>query len=139
MPDKKSTARRGTPPKHDPHPDPPARTPTGERGYPILCLRHLQTGWGIDRLTPAQCREFLVKWHKRTAFTWNELIQHGKHGLGHEQLPKVTFKPRIPEWLERDSYMVFRHERNLPFVGFRTGDVFHVLWIETRYGELYDH
>lgn len=49
------------------------------------------------------------------------------------------FKPSAPEELERDRYMVFRQEGNLPFAGFRAGDTFHVLWIERQYNDLYDH
>jgi hypothetical protein len=93
----------------------------------------------VDELTSAQCREFLRKWHNRARPSWRELVQHSRHGLGSEQLPCRIFKPRIPESLECDRYTVFRHEGNLPFAGFRSGDVFHVLWIEARYNELYDH
>ncbi len=35
--------------------------------------------------------------------------------------------------------MVFRHDGNLPFAGFKVGDTFYVLWIKTRYGDLDDH
>lgn len=130
--------RRGSVPQHKPSPNPPE--PAGaESGYPILCLKHLQNGWGIDTLSPDQCQEFLIKWHKRTAFTWKQLVQHDKHGLGHENIPASSFKPQIPEDLERDRYMVFRHQGNLPFAGFRSGDIFHVLWIEARYNDLYFH
>ena len=48
-------------------------------------------------------------------------------------------KPAIPQHLEDDHYMVFRHEGNLPFVDFCSGDVFHVLWVEREYNALYDH
>jgi hypothetical protein len=82
---------------------------------------------------------FLTKWHKRTQLTWTQLVQHSKHGLGSEFLPRHVFKPQVPDWLSRDRYMVFRHQGNQPFAGFRAGDVFHVLWIEARYNDLYDH
>jgi hypothetical protein len=90
-------------------------------------------------MTDQQCRSFLVKWEKRAKITWTELQSHDKHGLGTEKLPSRMIKPAVPEELAQDRYTVFRHEGNLPFVGFRAGDVFHVLWIETRYNELYKH
>lgn len=90
-------------------------------------------------MTPEQCRDFLIKWEKRAKLTWKELHQHPKHGLGSENLPKRIFKPALALELERDSYTVFRHQGNLPFAGFRVGDVFHVLWIEAKYNELYEH
>ena len=90
-------------------------------------------------MTERQRSEFLVKWVKRCEHTWQELLHHPKHGLGYEMLPKKQFKPNPPEELEKDKYLVFRHDGNLPFAGFKAGDTFYVLWIETKYGELYSH
>ena len=140
MSDKKSK-RRGSVPDRRADPQPPSDTDEIAllSGHPVLCLRHVQAGWGVGELTDAQCREFLVKWEKRAKLTWKELVQHPKHGLGSEFLPSSKFKTSAPEELERDRYMVFRHEGNLPFAGFRAGDTFHVLWIERQYNDLYDH
>jgi hypothetical protein len=121
-----------------PQPDNDGRAP--DAGYPLLCLRHLQPGWGFEEASGDICQHFLIKWAKRASLSWVELVQHGRHGLGSEKLPKKKIKPQVPEHLEPDDhYLVFRHEGNLPFVGFRSGDVFHVLWIEREYNELYDH
>lgn len=90
-------------------------------------------------MTERQRSEFLVKWVKRCAFTWKELQQHPRHALGFEMLPRKQIKPEPPDHLREDMYMVFRHDGNLPFVGFKAGDTFYVLWIEADYGDLYDH
>lgn len=108
-------------------------------GYPLLSMRHVQGSYDIGRMTEEQRSEFLLKWWKRSDFTWQELGQHPKHGLGWEMLKKTFIKPSVPEELEQDKYMVFRHKGNLPFVGFKAGDVFHVLWVATSYEEVYDH
>lgn len=132
--------RRGTAPKRGAVPKPPDDgRDSSLAGHPLLCLRHCQPGWGVEELTPDQCRDFLVKWEKRSKLTWEELVQHPKHGLGSELLHKSMFKPSVPEHLDRDRYLVFRHEGNLPFAGFRAGDTFHVLWIEQKYNDLYNH
>lgn len=90
-------------------------------------------------MTERQRSSFLVKWAKRCDFTWRELQQHPRHGLGFEMLHRRQLRPNPPEALEEDEYMVFRHDGNLPFAGFKAGDTFYVLWIETSYGDLYDH
>lgn len=108
-------------------------------GHLLLSFRHIQPRFGVDEMTERQRSEFLVKWVKRCAHTWKELLQHRKHALGFEMLPRAQFKPKPPEALEEDKYMVFRHDGNLPFAGFKAGDTFYVLWIETEYGDLYDH
>lgn len=105
----------------------------------MLSLRCLQGGFGVEEMTPNQRSEFLVKWAKRSGLTWDELAKHDRHGLGYEKLPMTEIKPRVPEKYQQEKFVVFRHEGNLPFVGFRAGDVFYVLWIETKYGDLYDH
>lgn len=127
MADKKPR-RRGTAPNRRADPKPTTDTDgiTLLSGHPVLCLRHVQSGWGVGELTDAQCREFLVKWEKRAKLTWKQLVQHPRHGLGSELLPSSKFNPSPPQELARDRYMVFRHEGNHPFAGFRTGDTFHV-------------
>ena len=132
--------RNGKKPKQRdkaPEPADDGRAPDG--GYPLLCLRHLQPGWGFEELNPDHCREFLVKWAKRATLTWKELIQHDRHGLGFEKLPSSAISASVPEYLEQEKYLVFRHEGNRPFAGFRSGDTFHVLWVERNWNDLYQH
>lgn len=130
--------RRGSPPsdtdgelveKSVPHDD----------GHLLLSFRHIRKGWGVEELDDKQRSEFLLKWAKRCDFTWRELQSHKRHGLGYEMLPHRDVYPNLPEHLAEDRYMVFRHQGNLPFAGFKAGDTFYVLWIEKKYGELYDH
>jgi hypothetical protein len=117
----------------------PESAPSKAPGYPCLSLRHLQSGYGVDELSSSQQAAFLVKWAKRSVFTWKELTAHQKHGLGSEQLPAKSIKRNPPEQLAQDKYMVLRHEGNQPFVGYKIGDTFYVLWIEANYGDVYDH
>jgi hypothetical protein len=102
-------------------------------------LRHLCSGYGIQELTKDQRSEFLLKWAKRSQYSWKELIQHKTHGLGYEHLPKNQIKKRAPDHLAQTKYMVFRHDANLPVVGFKAGNVFYALWVEARYGDVYQH
>ena len=39
---------------------------------------------------------FLDKWHKRSSFTWKQLAQHQRHGLGSEFIPSSQIEPAIP-------------------------------------------
>lgn len=108
-------------------------------GHLLLSFRHVQPRFGVEEMSGRQRSEFLSKWAKRCGFTWSDLGLQQKHGLGYEMLPRKQFKPSPPEALKEDKYMVFRHDGNLPFAGFKAGDTFYVLWIETKYGDLYDH
>jgi len=117
----------------------PESAPKEAPGYPCLSLRHLQNGYGVEELSPTQQAAFLVKWAKRSVFTWTELSTHPKHGLGSEQLPSHQIKRIPPEKLAQNKYMVLRHEGNHAFVGYKISDTFYVLWIEANYGDVYDH
>lgn len=105
----------------------------------MLSFRHLQVGYGVEEMPPSQCSAFLIKWAKRSSLTWDDLARHGKHGLGYEKIPTSQIRPEVPEMYCEDKVMIFRHEGNHAFAGFRAGDVFYVLWIEVNYGDLYDH
>lgn len=110
-----------------------------DAGHLLLSFRHLQPRFGVEQMSDKQRSEFLIKWVKRCQFTWKELIQHPKHGLGYEEIPCSQFSPQKPEFLNIPKYMVFRHEGNHAFAGFKAGDTFYVLWIEARYNDLYSH
>ena len=91
-------------------------------------------------MTDKQRQQFLEKWQLRSQMTWRELSQHSRHGLGSEKMPKRSIKAQIPgQFQDVDKFTVFRHEGNLPFVGWKNGSVFYLIWIECQYGELYDH
>lgn len=130
--------RRGNPPKAT-NREVPIRSVPEDDGHLLLSFRHVQPRFGVEEMSERQRSQFMIKWAKRCGFTWKDLQQHPKHALGFEMLPRPQFKPNPPESLEEDSYMVFRHEGNLPFAGFKAGDTFYVLWIETKFGDLYDH
>jgi hypothetical protein len=108
-------------------------------GHLLLSFRHLQPRFGVDDMNDTQRSEFLVKWAKRCQYTWKQLTQHPKHGLGWEEIPCGQFRPQQPDFLNVPKYMVFRHEGNHAFAGFKAGDTFYVLWIEARYNDLYSH
>lgn len=129
---------RGQPPKASDQ-EVAQRSVPKDDGHLLLSLRHIQPRFSVEEMSERQRSDFLVKWAKRCGFTWAELQRHQKHGLGFEMLPRKHFRPQVPESLEEDSYMVFRHGGNLPFAGFKAGDTFYVLWIEVKYGDLYKH
>ncbi|MEY8565224.1 hypothetical protein AALF15_01455 [Corynebacteriaceae bacterium 7-707] len=135
--------RKGSPPKSGGPQDPgelEADNHDPRKEYPVLSFRFLQRGWGFDELTNEQCRHFLCKWGERSKKTWRELSQHQRHALGSELLPKNAIRARVPErFTEEKKFLIFRHQGNLPMGGVRVKNIYYVLWIEKKFGELYDH
>jgi len=106
---------------------------------PKFCLRHIRSGFKVSDLTEGRDGSFALRLQRLCEHTWKDLQQMGKHGLGTE---KVTWpmNPVVPESLQNTSLWAFRYTGdNRPMVGYRANDVFHVVWIEDRFGELYDH
>ena len=109
-------------------------------GYPLLSFRFIEKDWGFEPLSDAQRLAFLTKWHKRSRYSWKELVHHRRHELGSETMPAAQIKPQIPrQFTDVEKFLVFRHEDRHPMVGWRSGDVFYAIWIEAKYGDLYDH
>lgn len=78
--------------------------------------------------------------HKCAQMQWKEIHQSGRKASGTEWIPADQIKAPIPEkFADQDKFMAFRYDGNLPMVGVRINDVFHVLWVERQYGDVYDH
>lgn len=71
---------------------------------------------------------------------WRDILLAPRHGLGSEFIPAGQIKAPIPEaFQDRDRFLVLRYNGKLPMGGIRINDVFHVLWIEAAFGDLYNH
>lgn len=108
---------------------------------PKFCLAHIQKGYDVKSLPDlASKAAFAEALQIRSSMTWRELKVAPRHGLGMELIPKGQIRAPIPEpFQDHEKFVVFRYNGRLPMAGVRILDVFHVLWIEARFGDLYDH
>lgn len=85
--------------------------------------------------------QFIERLGKLSQLGWNEIITSGRHGFGMEKIPHSAIKPQLPDFITDDvTLLVFRATGdNKPFVGFREGNIFHIVFIETSFGDIYDH
>lgn len=119
---------------------PPAPAPDYDRQTPKFCMRHLQPGFGVSDLDEAGRAAFAVALERRSRMTWSEITLAPRHGLGIEWMPASRIKPTIPTaFQDADRFLVMRYHGKLPLAGVRAGDVFHIVWIERRFGDLYPH
>ncbi|MDQ1293437.1 MAG: hypothetical protein QG608_1318 [Actinomycetota bacterium] len=118
----------------------PAPAQTSRPGSPIFCFRHIVSGYDVLALERRQQAALAVTLQQRAKLTWPQIVQADRHGQGTEKIPSRSIKPSVPtQFQDRDNFLVFRYDGTRPMVGVRTGEVFHVLWIERQYGEVYDH
>ena len=72
--------------------------------------------------------------------TWAEITRANRHGLGLETISNASIKAPIPDhFQDTRKFIALRYSDRLPMVGARDGDVYHVVWIERTFGEVYDH
>lgn len=114
-----------------------------EERYPVFCFKHLQSYSYKSCSDPSFFIEFLERLKKLGNLGWQEINRSPRHSFGTEKMPigkiKVkTFPPIVTE--EVGALTVFRATgSNLPFLGIRLEDTFQVIFIETKFGDIYDH
>ena len=72
---------------------------------------------------------------------WKAIEVSGRHQYGMEKIPRGQIKPSVPSFVTKEvPLFVFRSTGgNLPFVGVRQGKIFQVIFIETEFGDIYNH
>lgn len=78
--------------------------------------------------------------HRCAKLRWADIHQAGRKGAGTEWIPRDEIRaPVPPKFSDQERFMAFRYMGNLPMLGVRVNEVFHLLWIERQFGEVYDH
>lgn len=108
---------------------------------PKFCLAYLQKGFDVASLPDKEAKAaFADALAIRAKMTWRALKAAPKHGLGLETIGESSIRAPIPEaFQDQEKFLVFRYYGKLPMAGVRILDVFHVIWIEPKFNDLYDH
>lgn len=107
--------------------------------YPVFCFKHLITDCKGDYKFYF---EFVERLKKISCLSWKEIGTAQRHGFGTEKLTVDSIKPDLPKFVSPDvkHLMVFRaNGDNRPFLGLRRDNIFHIIFIEERFGDIYDH
>jgi hypothetical protein len=107
--------------------------------YPVFCFKHLNTNLSGDYKFYF---EFIERLKKISSITWKQINVSDRHGFGTEKLPIKQIKPQLPTFITPDvkELLVFRaNGDNRPFLGIRSGKIFHIVFIEERFGDVYNH
>lgn len=106
---------------------------------PSFSLKYLQDGYHLKDCTNDEKIAFLDALLKRSSLSWSELEQAPRHKLGKEKIEHSAIKAKIPSVVKEDTKLwAFRFLGLAPFVGFREGEIFHILWIDRAFN-LYNH
>ena len=87
--------------------------------------------------------DFLIRLQKLSELGWKEIRVSGRHEFGIEKITRDQIKPkdRLPKFITPEVELdVFRaNGDNRPFVGKQDGKIFYIFFIETNFGDVYDH
>jgi hypothetical protein len=118
------------------------KIPTGnniELDYPIFCFRYLQF---VPKADYKFYAVFVERLKKLSCLTWHQINVAERHGFGTEKMPITQIKPQLPKFITPDvtHLLVFRaNGDNRPFLGLRSGIIFHIIFIEEQFGDVYNH
>jgi hypothetical protein len=110
--------------------------------HPLFCFQYLCKGFRIEELSKDQQAQLALSLGIIARYSWQDCTLASKHSqIGTELLGVECIKrDKVPEFSEVSKYTVFRYTgANHPMIGVRTGNVFHALWIEQEFGDVYDH
>lgn len=109
--------------------------------YPLFGFKYLQEH-SIKKCKDGKFFfDFLLRLKSLSELGWKTIDISGRHQYGMEKISREEIKPSIPAVVTKEvPLFVFRAKgNNLPFVGIRQGKIFQVIFIETEFGDIYDH
>ena len=107
---------------------------------PIFSLEYMVSDYSIARCNAEQKAAFADALWSRSQMTWRQIIQAPRHGLGSEQIPRHAIRVGIPHAITEDvsGFIAIRFYDNAPMIGFRTGQIFYIVWLDIKFS-VYDH
>lgn len=120
--------------------DPPqSQSLSTGRECPVFCLQYIQKSHCLSDCTQKEKAHFADKLHKLSQLPWNRIISSGRHGLGCEEINRNSIRSGIPSHITEDeTFLAFRFSGQAPMIGYRRGNVFHIVWIDRNF-KLYNH
>jgi hypothetical protein len=119
------------------------KNPIEDIKYPLFSFKYLEDDSIKDCDDSKFFFDFIIRLKKLSELGWDEIRKSARHSFGTEKIPKNKIKKSVfPKIVTPDvQYLtVFRTKgNNLPFVGIQEGIVFHILFIECEFGDIYDH
>lgn len=114
-----------------------------EIDYPLFSFKYLQKISIEDCKDYCFFQEFLFRLQKLSDLGWNKIRESNRHSFGMEKIPykQIIHKKLLPDFVTPDAELcVFRATgSNLPFIGIQNGKLFHIIFVETKFGDIYNH
>ena len=111
--------------------------------YPLFSFKWFNIKNAEKCSDPKYFISYLSRLHKLSQLGWEGIRTSPRHCYGMEKIPVKKIKIKnLPDIVTPDvQYLdVLRAvEDNRPMVGLQQGKIFHVFFLETYFGDVYDH
>lgn len=109
----------------------------------LFSFKHLQTSVSYKNTKDSKFFvDFLERLKKLSELGWEEIRKSQRHSFGMEKIPVKSISPQCPAFITPDvkELEVFRATgSNKVFVGIQQENIFHVIFIEANFGDVYTH
>lgn len=109
----------------------------------LFSFKHLQTSISYKNTKDSRFFvDFLERLKKLSELGWEEIRKSQRHGFGMEKIPIRAIRPQCPSFVTPDvkELVVFRATgENKVFVGIQQENIFHIIFIEANFGDVYAH
>ena len=110
--------------------------------YPIFCFKHLHKDYHLDKCISQEKQSFIEQIIYISQFSWQTLQSSPRHGIGCEKININSLKSELPNSIkfteDINHLLAFRFYNKMPFIGYRNGFIFHVIFIDREF-KLYKH
>lgn len=111
--------------------------------YPLFSFRWLSDVSFGNSVDAKFFVSYLNRLQKLSELGWEEIRKSDRHSYGMESIPVDAIKiKKLPKIVTPDvkNLHVFRASGdNRPMIGLQQGKIFHVLFIEASFGDIYNH
>ncbi|MDD6003257.1 MAG: hypothetical protein PUC50_13800 [Bacteroidales bacterium] len=114
-----------------------------EVDYPLFSFRY------FNNVSVGDCRDykffidFITRLQKLSILGWNGIRQSARHSFGMEKMPKskIRHNDLLPEFVTRevDLHVLRAVGDNRVMVGLQMGKIFHIFFIEAKFGDISPH
>lgn len=96
-------------------------------------------GWGVSNCERDDQAAFACTIEKLSRLPWKEIRNAPRHGVGTEKIPRDRLRSGIPASVTDDvEFLALRFSGKKAMVGFRSNEIFHVVWLDRSF-TLYNH
>jgi hypothetical protein len=117
--------------------------PLSEDERPCFSFRYLSMDVSVKKCDNKVFKKFVSRLKLLSEMTWKQINASDRHSYGWELLSKDSLKPKksIPTALsDIDKFHVFRYDSdNHAFVSVVKGVTVYPIFIEAKFGDVYDH